>query len=115
LGQSEASTPFRRIWFDGGSLQVVQEDRLTSAGAVEATVQFDDYRSVKNSPNGGSVRAGQTPIAAVLLKPFRITAQDGLGRGVIFLTFHEMVPNAPLTPDDLKLALDIRGGQDGHL
>ncbi len=102
--EQESSTPFRRIWFDRHSLQVVQEDRVNTAGEVEASVQFDDYRSVNAWPEGGSIPTGHSSLPP-LMKPFRVTAQDGVGRSIIFLTFHEIVPNAILKPDELKLAL----------
>ncbi|MBD0306435.1 MAG: hypothetical protein ICV76_07780 [Nitrospiraceae bacterium] len=98
-----ASGPFRRIWFDRRSLQVVQEDRLAGAGEVQATVQFDDYRPVESPAVGGSVPTANPSTMGALVKPFRITAQDGSGKGVLFLTFHEMVPNVPLKPEELKL------------
>jgi hypothetical protein len=103
-----ASAPFRRIWFDRRSLQVVQEDRLNGAGDVEAIVQFDDYRALTAPAEGGSVPAA-SPAEAVLIKPFRITAQDGSGRGIIMLTFHEMIPNTPLKPEELRLTGDAPG------
>ncbi|HJU04101.1 MAG TPA: hypothetical protein VJ692_03045 [Nitrospiraceae bacterium] len=101
--EQEPPIPLRRIWFDRHSLQVVQEDRMNPAGEVEASVQFEDYRSVNAWPEGGSVPTGHNPLVS-LMKPFRVTAQDGLGRSIIFVTFHEIVPNARLKPDELKLA-----------
>ena len=102
---ARASGPFRRIWFDRRSLQVVQEDRLTGAGKLQATVQFDDYRPVGETAGGESVATAIPPMTGTgaLMKPFRITAQDGSGKGVLLLTFHEMVPNAALKPEELRL------------
>ena len=101
-GVGDNDTPSRRIWFDPRSLQVVQEDRLLPSGELEATVQFDDYRVVSQPAETGVQTAGGTS-GTLLLKPFRITAQDGRGRGVIMLTFHEMVPNVALKPEELRL------------
>ncbi len=98
----DPSSPFRRLWFDRRSLQVVQEERLTAAGDVEATALFDDYRPV-GSVGDGSVSVAATSETTNLVKPFRITAQDGQGRGFIFLTFHEIVPNAAIKPEELRL------------
>jgi hypothetical protein len=98
----DRSSPFRRLWFDRRSLQVVQEERLTSAGDVEATALFDDYRPVGSAVDG-SISVATTSEDTHLLKPFRITVQDGQGRGFIFLTFHEIVPNAPIKPEELRL------------
>jgi outer membrane lipoprotein-sorting protein len=90
-----ASIPARRIWFDRRALQVVQEERLTPQGAVDVTVRFDDYRVVSS-----------------ILKPFRITAEDGRGQGLIRLTFHELLPNVPLKPEELRLtALQASSGE----
>ena len=96
----DRSSPFRRLWFDRRSLQVVQEERLTAAGDVEATALFDDYRPVGS---GGDSSISVVTRATSLVKPFRITVQDGQGRGFIFLTFHEIVPNAPIKPEELRL------------
>ncbi len=98
----DRSSPFRRLWFDRRSLQVVQEERLTAAGDVEATALFDDYRPV-GSVGDGSISVATTSVVTNLVKPFRITVQDGQGRGFIFLTFHEIVPNAAIKPEELRL------------
>jgi hypothetical protein len=98
----DRSSPFRRLWFDRRSLQVVQEERLTAAGDVEATALFDDYRPV-GSVGDGSISVATTSEVTNLVKPFRITVQDGQGRGFIFLTFHEIVPNTAIKPEELRL------------
>lgn len=94
-GAREEGTIRRRIWFDRRSLQVVQEDRVDSAGRLEASVRFEDFRSLSPSlPDG----------AASLVKPFKVTIQDGQGLGALQLTFHEIVPNPVLRPEDLGMA-----------
>jgi outer membrane lipoprotein-sorting protein len=104
----------RRLWFDRRSLLVIREDRFSPSGELEATVQFEDFRPIAVSPNdhaSGRI-PGQTsgePMSAVhggegqIVKPFRITIQDGRGQGTLLLTFHEIVPNPTLDPTDLGL------------
>ena len=76
----------RRLWFERQTLHVVREDRLTESGAVEATIQYDDFRTIGE---GG------------LLRPFKILLEDGKGQGSVQVTFHEMIPNQPLSATDL--------------
>jgi len=76
----------RRLWFERQTLYVVREDRLTESGAVEATIQYEDFRAI------GDGR---------LLRPFKIVLEDGRGQGSVQVTFHEMTPNQPLTAADL--------------
>ncbi|HSF66636.1 MAG TPA: hypothetical protein VLA67_04300 [Nitrospiraceae bacterium] len=76
----------RRLWFERQMFHVVQEDRLTESGAVEATIQYDDFRAI------GEGR---------LLRPFKIELEDGMGKGSVQVTFHELIPNQPLTATDL--------------
>jgi hypothetical protein len=76
----------RRLWFDRQTLYVVREDRLTESGAVEATIQYEDFRAIGD---------GQ------LMRPFKIMLEDGRGQGSVQVTFHEMIPNVPLTATDL--------------
>src|SRR4029079_9463840 len=52
----------RRLWFERQTLYVVREDRLTESGAVEATIQYEDFRAI------GDGR---------LLRPFKIVLEDG--------------------------------------
>lgn len=76
----------RQLWFERQALHVVREDRLTEAGTVDATIQYEDFRAIGN----GS-----------LLRPFKILLEDGKGQGSVQMTFHEMIPNQPLTAGDL--------------
>lgn len=76
----------RRLWFERQMLHVVQEDRLTESGAVEATIQYEDFRAI------GDGR---------LLRPFKIELEDGKGKGSVQVTFHELIPNQPVTATDL--------------
>jgi hypothetical protein len=76
----------RRLWIERQTLLVVREDRLTESGVVEATIQYEDFRAIGD----GS-----------LLRPFKIVLEDGKGRGSVQVTFHEMIPNQPLSATDL--------------
>jgi hypothetical protein len=76
----------RQLWFERQTLHVVREDRFTESGAVEATIQYQDFRAI------GDGR---------LLRPFQILLEDGKGQGSVQVTFHEMIPNQPLTAADL--------------
>jgi hypothetical protein len=90
-GPAGTGRPIRRIWFERRSLEVVQEDRLTEAGTVEATIKLEDFRPV------------DLPVGP-LLKPFKIVTQDGQGQGTLQLTFHEIIPNPEIKPEELGLA-----------
>ncbi len=91
--------PVRRLWFDRRTLLVVQEDRLTVNGEVDATIQYEDFRSL-DDPEG---RPLPTKAAMVppLLRPFKISLEDGHGRGSVQVTFHEMVLNQTVKPEEL--------------
>lgn len=101
-GMSRSDSPYRRIWFDRRSLHVVQEDRLTPTGDIEATVHFDDFRPVNLSPDGAPVQTGTSSVKSTL-KPFVIRAEETQGPSSIQLTFREMAPNMPLTPEELQM------------
>jgi len=76
----------RKLWFERQALHVVREDRLTESGAVEATIQYEDFRAIGEGK---------------LLRPFQIVLEDGKGQGSVQVTFHEMIPNQPVTAADL--------------
>jgi hypothetical protein len=85
----------RRLWFERQTLLVVREDRLTESGAVEATIQYEDFRTIGEAEAISSVSDGR------LLRPFKILLEDGKGQGSVQVTFHEMIPNQPLKATDL--------------
>jgi hypothetical protein len=85
----------RRLWFERRMLLVVQEDRLSNAGNVEATIQYEDFRPIGDA-NGGSA-VGDVR----LVRPFKISLEDGKGRGSVQVTFHEIVPNQPINASEL--------------
>lgn len=85
----------RRLWFERRTLLVVQEDRLSNTGDVEATIQYEDFRPIGDA-NGGAA-AG----AVRLVRPFKISLEDGKGQGSVQVTFHEIVPNQPIKVSEL--------------
>jgi hypothetical protein len=85
----------RRLWFERQTLLVVQEDRLTESGAVEATIQYEDFRAIGGAEAISSAGDGR------LLRPFKVLLEDGKGQGSVQVTFHEMIPNQPLKATDL--------------
>jgi hypothetical protein len=85
----------RRLWFERQTLLVVREDRLTESGAVEATIQYEDFRMIGEAEAISSAGDGR------LLRPFKILLEDGKGQGSVQVTFHEMIPNQPLSATDL--------------
>ncbi|MGQ0812429.1 MAG: hypothetical protein ACT4OO_14560 [Nitrospiraceae bacterium] len=94
------TNPTRRIWFDRRMLLVVQEDRLSAKGEVEAVMYFDDCRP-RGEPVGRLLSNGEPSVDSRLLRPFKIRMEDGQGQGSLQLTFHEIVPNAQLKAADL--------------
>jgi hypothetical protein len=88
----------RRLWFERQSLQVVQEERFRENGEVEASMTFEDFRGIPAAP---AVAAG----AAVATRmPFKVTIIDRVASGSMVLTFHEIVLNPALKPEELGLA-----------
>jgi hypothetical protein len=85
----------RRLWFERRTLLVVKEDRLSNAGDVEATIQYEDFRPIGDA-NGGSA-VGDVR----LLRPFKISLEDGKGQGSVQVTFHEIIPNQPINASEL--------------
>ena len=85
----------RLLWFERQTFLVVREDRLMESGAVEATIQYEDFRSI------GEVEAISNAGDRQLLRPFKILLEDGRGQGSVQVTFHEMIPNQPLNATDL--------------
>jgi len=107
---SGSASPSRHIWFERRRLQVVQEDRLTTTGEVEATVEFEDFRPVTHASTGTSVSSGAVGVPDIMLKPFTVTAYDRQGQGSLTMKFHEIVTNPPLKLDELGL-----GGAGGAM
>lgn len=97
-GPSPSGAQFirRRLWFERQTLHIVREDRLTESGTVEATIQYEDFRAIGEVETAGSHDADER-----LQRPFRIVLEDGKGQGSVHVTFHELIPNKPVTATDL--------------
>lgn len=91
--------PVRRLWFDRRTLLVVQEDRLSGNGEVDATIQYEDFRLL-DDPAERPVPT-KTVKPSQLLRPFKISLEDGQGRGSVQVIFHEMVPNQTVKAEEL--------------
>jgi len=78
----------RRLWFAQKTLEIVRQDLFDASGNLAATMAYQNYRAV------GATSAG--PLAW----PSRVLAEDGLGQARLVLTFHEIIPNPELTPQD---------------
>jgi hypothetical protein len=89
----------RRLWFDRRTLLVVQEDRLAPNGDVEATIRYEDFRALEEqNPKASATKAmGDQRI----LRPFKISLEDGRGQGSVQVIFHEIIPNQPMKTEDL--------------
>jgi outer membrane lipoprotein-sorting protein len=85
----------RQLWFERQTFLVVREERLTESGTVEATIQYEDFRTI------GEVEATSGTGDRRLQRPFKILLNDGKGQGSVEVTFHEMIPNQPLNAADL--------------
>lgn len=88
----------RRLWFDRQTLLVVKEERLTESGDLDASIQYEDFRPV------GEITGLPVDVTSTnerLLRPFKISLEDGRGQGSVQVTFHEMIPNQPIKPSDL--------------
>lgn len=101
VGHSSRSL-LRRLWFDR-RLLVVQEDRLGEGGEIEATIHYDDFRPL----DAGGAASSQTLADADtrLLRPFKISLEDGRGQGAVQVTFHELHQNQAITAEDLGQTL----------
>lgn len=92
----------RRLWFDR-RLLVVQEDRLGPDGAVDATIQYDDFRPLTEPLDGSAQAMDDRDIP--LLRPFRIMLEDGRGQGTVQVIFHELHHNLLMSVEDLGQVL----------
>lgn len=98
-GSAKGSVLARRLWFDRRTLLVVREDRVAPNGEVDATIQYEDFRPLDEmSPGLAEARTTGDPR---LLRPFKISLEDGHGLGSVQVTFHEMLPNQALKAEDL--------------
>ncbi len=100
----------RRLWFERRSLQMVQEERLLLNGDVEALMTFDDFRPIPVASTAATP-ASDAPGRAALM-PFKITVVDRVASGSMVLTFHEIVLNPALKPEELEAAARLRRNLD---
>ena len=102
-GVAKGSVPARRLWFDRRTLLVVQEDRLAVSGEVDATIQYEDFRPLDDP----ELRPSSAKVATDprLLRPFKISLEDGHGQGSVQVTFHEILPNRMIKTEDLGQVL----------
>jgi len=105
-GGTNNSGPVRRVWFDRRTLLVVQEDRLTTNGEVDAVIRYEDFRML-NDPEGRAVPAKAAKTLHVL-RPFKIFLEDGQGRGSVQLTFHELWANQTVKAEELGQGVSLR-------
>ena len=89
----------RRLWFDRRTLQVVQEDRVGGDGEVDATIQYEDFRPL--GTQAGKPLPGKPGSLPLLVRPFKISLEDGRGAGSVQVMFHEMLPNQPIKSEEL--------------
>ena len=101
-GSTPGSVLARRLWFDRRTLLVVKEDRLAASGEVEATIQYEDFRPVDDpEPRLSSAKVTDPR----LLRPFKISLEDGHGQGSVQVTFHEIQSNRVIRAEDLGQVL----------
>jgi len=86
----------RRMWFDRRTLLVVQEDRLNGNGEVDASIRYDDFRPIGEARLPVNGKADTR-----LLRPFKVSLEDGRGQGSVQVTFHEILPNQELKSGEL--------------
>ena len=89
----------RRLWFDRRSLLVVQEDRVGGDGGVDATIHYEDFRPLDNQ--AGRPLPSSSASVPILIRPFKISLEDGRGQGSVQVVFHEMLPNQPIKAEEL--------------
>lgn len=98
-GTEREPTLARRLWFDRRTLLVVREDRLAQSGEVDATIEYEDFRPLDDPESRSS--SGKGVADGRLLRPFKISLEDGRGQGSVQVTFHEILPNQAIKAEDL--------------
>ncbi|MEY4527436.1 MAG: hypothetical protein RL768_1155 [Nitrospirota bacterium] len=86
----------RRMWFDRRTLLVVQEERLNGSGETDASIQYEDFRSIGEPALPANGHADSR-----LLRPFKISLEDGRGQGSVQVTFHEIISNQDVKSEEL--------------
>jgi len=88
VSQANRDVVARRLWFERTILEIVRQELFDVSGGLQATMVYESYHAI------GATTAGP------LLWPSRVQAEDGLGQAKLVLTFHEIIPNPELTPQD---------------
>jgi hypothetical protein len=89
----------RHLWFDRRTLLVVQEDRLGGGGEVEATIHYEDFRPLDSQAD--RPLPGKSASLPLLIRPFKISLEDGREQVSVQVVFHEMLPNQPIKYEEL--------------
>jgi hypothetical protein len=95
----------RRIWFERRNLEVIQEERYTASGGLDARLLCDDFRPVGTGAEDEAGPPAGRPSSRDLIRPFKITAEDGQGEGALVMTFQELIPNPALSPKELGVVM----------
>jgi outer membrane lipoprotein-sorting protein len=90
----------RRLWFDRRSLLVVQEDRVGGDGEVDVTIHYEDFRPL-DTQAGRPLPGNAASVPLLIIRPFKISLEDGRGQGSVHVVFHEMLPNQPIKSEEL--------------
>jgi hypothetical protein len=85
---------------------VVQEERVRENGEIEAMMTFEDYRGISGTPASATSKVDD-PARATLM-PFKVTIVDRVASGSMVLTFHEIVLNPALKPEEIGLAARLK-------
>jgi len=93
----------RHLWFDRRTLLVIQEDRLREDGEVDARIHYEDFRLLDNQT--GKSLQDNSAAASLLIRPFKISLEDGSGVGSVQVLFHEMLLNQPIKSEQLGQVL----------
>ena len=89
----------RRLWFDRRTLLVTREDRVAQNGEVDAIIEYEDFRPLEDPEL--SPASGKAITDSRLLRPFKISLEDGHGQGSIQVIFHEILSNRGVRAEDL--------------
>ncbi|MEK7726229.1 MAG: hypothetical protein AAB311_03545, partial [Nitrospirota bacterium] len=69
---------------------------LNGSGEMDASIQYEDFRSIGET----ALPANGSPDSR-LLRPFKISLEDGRGQGSVQVTFHEIISNQELKSEEL--------------
>ena len=72
---------------------------MALSGEVDATLQYEDFRPLDDPERRSS--SAKVAEDARLLRPFKISLEDGHGQGSVQVTFQEILPNQVIKAEDL--------------